>query len=126
MTNDSKSTSISIEDIIEYWHTHETRESLREFLGMSENEYAGWLKGSTSFRIYHKKWKPCKVCERKNDPCYENDCFKKNAPKCRYSCDKYITWRNNQRRLIDSKFCPKCGRPLTDQAWAELEKRLRG
>lgn len=24
------------------------------------------------------------------------------------------------------KFCPECGRPLTDEAWAELEKRLRG
>lgn len=23
-------------------------------------------------------------------------------------------------------FCPECGRPLTDAAWAELEKRLRG
>jgi uncharacterized paraquat-inducible protein A len=23
-------------------------------------------------------------------------------------------------------YCPACGRPLTDQAWAELEKRLRG
>lgn len=24
------------------------------------------------------------------------------------------------------QFCPKCGRPLTKEAWAELEKRLRG
>lgn len=24
------------------------------------------------------------------------------------------------------EFCPKCGRPLTEEAWAELEKRLRG
>ena len=24
------------------------------------------------------------------------------------------------------KFCPECGRPLTEEAWAELEKRLRG
>ena len=24
------------------------------------------------------------------------------------------------------KFCPLCGRPLTEEAWAELEKRLRG
>ena len=23
-------------------------------------------------------------------------------------------------------YCPKCGRPLTPEAWAELEKRLRG
>lgn len=24
------------------------------------------------------------------------------------------------------KYCPHCGRPLTEEAWAELEKRLRG
>lgn len=23
-------------------------------------------------------------------------------------------------------YCPVCGRPLTEQAWADLEKRLRG
>ena len=24
------------------------------------------------------------------------------------------------------KFCPECGRPLTEEAWAELERRLSG
>lgn len=26
----------------------------------------------------------------------------------------------------EAKYCPECGRPLTEEAWAELEKRLRG
>ena len=30
---------MSIDDKIEYWHTHDTGNSLREFLGMSEQEY---------------------------------------------------------------------------------------
>lgn len=30
---------MSIDDKIEYWHTHETGNSLREFLGMTEQEY---------------------------------------------------------------------------------------
>lgn len=30
---------MSIDDKIEYWHTHETENSLREFLGMTEQEY---------------------------------------------------------------------------------------
>lgn len=29
-------------------------------------------------------------------------------------------------RGSDYKFCPNCGRPLTPEAWAELEKRFRG
>lgn len=27
---------------------------------------------------------------------------------------------------MNCRYCPKCGRPLTEEAWAELEKRLRG
>lgn len=27
---------------------------------------------------------------------------------------------------IGASFCPHCGRPLTEEAWAELERRLRG
>ena len=30
---------MSIDDKIEYWHTHETGNSLREFLRMTEQEY---------------------------------------------------------------------------------------
>lgn len=25
----------------------------------------------------------------------------------------------------EAKYCPRCGRPLTEEAWAELERRLR-
>lgn len=28
--------------------------------------------------------------------------------------------------LFKMSFCPKCGSPLTDAAWAELEKKIRG
>ena len=31
--------NMSIDDKIEYWHTHETGNGLREFLGMTEQEY---------------------------------------------------------------------------------------
>lgn len=27
---------------------------------------------------------------------------------------------------MHTPFCPICGRPLTEEAWRELEKRLRG
>lgn len=28
--------------------------------------------------------------------------------------------------LPDYKFCPMCGRPLTEEAWSELERRING
>lgn len=77
-------------------------------------------------RISQEKWEACKLCGRREevDPCYQNGCFKKNAPQCGYSCDKFLEWRKVQERLRDAKFCPECGRPLTDEAWVELQKRL--
>lgn len=29
-----------------------------------------------------------------------------------------------QRKVFNEKFCGECGRPLTEEAWAELEKRI--
>ena len=34
----------NLHDYIEYWHTHEIEESLREFLGMTKSEYVAWVK----------------------------------------------------------------------------------
>lgn len=31
-----------IDDYVDYWHTHETGCTLREFLGLTVNEYAMW------------------------------------------------------------------------------------
>lgn len=32
------------DDYIEYWHTHDTGNTLREFLGFTESEYEQWMK----------------------------------------------------------------------------------
>lgn len=48
--------------------------------------------------IDREKWEPCVVCSVRH----------------RY-------WREYQY-----EYCPYCGRPLTDQAWDELESQLRG
>ena len=49
--------------------------------------------------IDREKWEPCVNCKA----------IEKLAKHIKY-CPSY---------------CPVCGRPITDQAWAELEKRLR-
>ncbi len=33
-----------LDDYVEYWHTHETDNTLRDFLGMTQYEYGEWLK----------------------------------------------------------------------------------
>ena len=60
-----------------------------------------------------EKWKPCSLCG-------EYEVFQFNA------------WHASAMSLRTpdcmgtSLFCPHCGRPLTDAAWAELEKKIRG
>lgn len=77
--------------------------------------------------IDREAWEPCGLCGRigEADPCYKDGCFKKNAPACDFRCDKFLDWRADTRRLTGAMFCQKCGRPLTEAAWAELEKRVR-
>lgn len=64
--------------------------------------------------IDREKWEPCHSCDSKCLICMVNE-----THKCRI-CKDYKYY------LPLYQFCPKCGRPLTDQAWAELEKRMRG
>ena len=33
----------TMDEKVEYWHTHDTGDTLREFLGMSQDEYDAWL-----------------------------------------------------------------------------------
>lgn len=39
---------MTIDKKIEYWHTHDTGKSLREFLGMTEEEYLNFVLGKTT------------------------------------------------------------------------------
>ena len=88
--------------------------------------------------IDRSKWEPCEFCNGKT-VLYQytnstklfvntfggaatlvtecNDC-----PPYADCCMKDIS-ANSAFRI---KFCPECGRPLTEAAWAELERRLRG
>lgn len=50
--------------------------------------------------IDREAWEPCRMCENPQ------------------SLNRFLE--------MDCRYCPKCGRPLTTSAWAELEKRLMG
>ena len=80
----------------------------------AERDYRkDWI-AYTAKRIDREKWEPCHSCDSKCLICMINE-----TDKCR-RCKYYKYY------LPLYQFCPKCGRPLTDEAWAELEKRLGG
>lgn len=66
--------------------------------------------------IGREAWKPCADC--------------KSCVSCEYSMvpygEKPCTVCRKKNRFKPRKFCNSCGKPLTEEAWAELEKRLRG
>lgn len=92
-----------------------------------DEEYGKTWLAYTRKPIDFETWKPCGLCKRlgEADPCYKDRCFRENAPQCGYRCDKFLKWRDVQRRLRKAKFCPECGRPLTLGAREQLNKRIR-
>ena len=99
---------------------HEKLEHLQEALKAVDehwqrvHEQRGWMP-----RIDRDAWEPCQECERRNcDNCEYDDLLACFEP-CK-SCYNAKQWKPAQ------KFCPRCGRPITDEAWAELERRLIG
>ena len=88
--------------------------------------------------IDRSKWKPCEFCNGKTVLYQYTNSTKlfvntfggaatlvtecSDCPPYADCCMKDIS-ANSAFRI---KFCPECGRPLTEAAWAELERRLRG
>lgn len=68
-------------------------------------------------RLDRSAWEPCGCCKEKRCPtCKYDDCIPIFDP-CN-SCVDGSGWKPVY------KFCPECGRPMTDAAWEVLEKRL--
>lgn len=65
--------------------------------------------------IDREAWSPCELCRGKHLQTVGFD-------------DRIYLCGGNSKPPENEKFrfCPKCGRPLTEDAWAELENRLRG
>lgn len=69
--------------------------------------------------IDRETWEPCSACK--------NGEITVHVPKFRAMavCNQHMDHEAFDLKLR-LMFCPWCGRPLTPEAWAELEKRLRG
>lgn len=57
----------------------------------------------TSAKLDRSRWEGC-------------DCCTAGDSEFRYLLDKWG----------EDDYCPRCGRPLTEEAWAELERRIGG
>lgn len=63
-------------------------------------------------RIDRSKWEPCELCGTLDDEII-----------CRFS--KYTSYDQSvTSRYVFARFCPECGRPLTEKACDELEKLI--
>ena len=78
---------------------------------------------SPAAHIDREKWEPCKFCRSEN-----------KAPLGFDSANDVVTIvTDNNAAAIEADsfgfivgYCPRCGRPLTEEAWAKLERRVCG
>lgn len=72
--------------------------------------------------IDREAWEPCgETCRNTCMTCDHNaDELFGDADYCT-DCHRYSKWQSTVH-----KYCERCGRPKTPDAWAKLEKRLRG
>lgn len=93
-----------------------TLEQLREMNGRCVKVYA-----YPPACIDREAWEPCGRCEEKD--C--SNCAYGDDPEGRShckNCEGENWWRSEWTPYYD--FCPWCGRPMTEHAWAKLEKRV--
>lgn len=64
------------------------------------------------------RWEGCPICISRACETCKYTYYDKSAFPC---CDCFRT-----NRFVPDGFCPACGRPITEKAWAELERRMNG
>lgn len=93
-------------------------EDYRSWREVEETYGRDWLSYAyTTAHIDREAWEPCEWCEE-----YGNSRYKLYAGYCMQKAADDIY----EEETEELNYCPKCGRPLTEDALAELEKRLMG
>lgn len=82
--------------------------------------YAGF--SSNPAQIDRDAWEPCGNCQPSCGNCISG-CEYEDEDDCPLECQCCVNHNNYRPK---DKYCSACGRPLTEKARAELEKRLRG
>lgn len=68
-----------------------------------------------------ERWERCEHCRGNNELRYPSAHELVIDGRDIYYHDTDDGWEG-----VEINFCPWCGRPLTDEAWAKLERRLQG
>ena len=92
-------------------------------LGLSDYGKTWTAYAYSPAHIDREKWEPCEFCgyaEHPDKKLFQKDGYLFYAGYTKqYAVDSF-----HEEETEDVKFCPRCGRPLTDEAWAELAKRI--
>lgn len=124
--------------IVEYpdWGHWELSEDAEDYLCDRDTDLYGFmsdLDGEAGFHelgwlaypyppahIDRSKWEACDHCKKACWNCNHNLlCCEGNDKECD-DCVNQSKWEF----LAYQNYCPKCGRPLTEEAWVELERRV--
>lgn len=89
-------------------------------LGLSDYDKTWTAYAYQTAHIDREKWEPCEDCKNKTcDNCWHGYDTTGENGHCA-NCLEGSEWK------AAYGFCPWCGRPLTEEAWAELERRCLG
>lgn len=111
--------------IVDYADTEHPDKTLYTKEGVTYSDYGKHFVAYTypPTHIDREAWEPCAKCVG----C--GNCYYFLHDDDEYPCNKCLkesTDKNQYPRFEPIGFCKHCGRPLTEEAWAELEKRRRG
>lgn len=73
-------------------------------------------------KLDRSRWEGCHACEIE---CCEM-CIYEYADKEEYPCSNCVNGNMELTKYKPKWFCAKCGRPLTEESWVELERRING
>lgn len=76
------------------------------------------LRGSTREQV-EKVWRGCSWCNNEGKKPENWECSLLDDRGFSVVVGDEVVWTN-------AEFCPVCGKPLTEESWEELEKRVRG
>lgn len=72
-------------------------------------------------KLDRSRWEGCDYC---NDPNPARDCILPDRTE-QFLCSRDGLFGDCYVNTRKINFCPMCGHPLTEEAWAELERRIK-